>query len=148
MLGYGPVHRYVGGKADWSAAGWEREGRLDARPFAGDLADRSVPTCTPDERVGEVHARVTASGWDRAVVVGNGGVVLGMLSGPRLLADAQLPAELGMDSAPSTFRPSLPARELRDYMREKNVQDVLVSDSDGVLLGALDRRTVEESVHD
>jgi len=27
-MGYSPVYRYVAGKADWAAAGWEREGRL------------------------------------------------------------------------------------------------------------------------
>jgi CBS domain-containing protein len=145
-MGYGPVHRYTGGRMDWVAAGWEREGSLDERPFAGDVAARDVPTCAPDERVGAVQRRVDAAGWDRAVVVGDGGVVLGMLSGERLDADAALTADLAMDPGPSTFRPSLPVRELADYMRENNVQNVLVTTADGILVGALDRRTVEESV--
>lgn len=145
-MGYGPVYRYVAGKADWTAAGWEREGALDEAPFAGDVARRDVPTCGPGDRLAEVRGRVAQAGWDRAVVVGDGRIVLGELSGSHLDADAQLTAELAMDPGPSTFRPSLPIRELRDYMREKNVQNVLVTDGDGVLIGALDRRTVEEAV--
>jgi CBS domain-containing protein len=144
-MGYGPVHRYTGGKMDWAAAGWEREGRLDAAPFAGDVAARDVPTCRPDESLAEVRARVEAAGWDRAVVVGDGDIVLGLLSGERLDADAALSAELAMDPGPSTFRPSVPVRELADYMREHRLQNLLVTTADGVLVGALDRRRVEES---
>jgi CBS domain-containing protein len=146
MLGYGPVHRYVAGKADWAAAGWERQGRLDEKPFCGDIAARDVPTCTPGERLAEVRARVEAAGWDRAVVVGPDNIVLGLLRGAHLAADGALSAELAMEPGPSTFRVSLPARELRDYMGEKNVQSVLVTDADGRLAGAVDRRTVEESL--
>lgn len=147
-MGYGPVYRYVAGKADWAAAGWEREGTLKEAPFCGDIARRDVPTCRPDETVGAVRERVDAAGWDRCVVVSEGGVVLGMLSGPRLGADVRLRADLVMEPGPSTFRVSLPVREMRDYMREKNVQNVLVTTGDGVLVGALDRRTVEEAAGD
>jgi len=142
-MGYGPVHRYAAGKADWAAAGWEREGRLDDQPFAGDVARRDVPTCRPDEPIAVVRARVEAAGWDRAVVVNHGRIVMGLLRGSRLAADGAMVAEQAMHPAPSTFRPSLPVRELRDHMRKKDVQHVLVTDSDGVLIGALDRATVE-----
>jgi CBS domain-containing protein len=133
---------------DWSAAGWEREGTLSEAPFVLDIVRRDVPTCRLDELVGDVWARVDAAGWDRAVVVGHGGIVLGLLNGSRRSADGRLTAELAMESAPSTFRPSLPVRELAQYMGENNVQNVLVTDSDGVLIGALDRRTVEEALHE
>jgi CBS domain-containing protein len=140
------VHRYVAGKIDWAAAGWEREGELSEAPFVGDIARRDVPTCRPDETVGDARARADAAGWDRCVVVGDGGVVLGLLSGPRLGADARLRADLVMEPGPSTFRVSLPVAEMAGYMRENNVQNVLVTTGDGVLAGAIDRRSVEEAV--
>lgn len=146
-MGYGPVHRYVAGKADWSAAGWEREGALDDKPFLADVARRDVPTCGPAERMAEVRARVDAAGWDRCVVVGEGGVVLGMLRGAHLDADAQLTADLAMEPGPSTFRPSLSVREMAEYMQQNNVQAVLVTDADGVLIGHVDRRGVEAAAH-
>jgi CBS domain-containing protein len=144
-MGYGPVHRYLAGKADWSAAGWEREGRLEEKPFLLDVVRRDIPRCCPDERLAEVRRRVDAAGWDRCVVVEEHGVVLGMLSGSHLDADGQLTAELAMQPGPSTFRPSISVGEMAGYMQEKNVQFVLVTDSDGVLIGGVDRRTVEEA---
>lgn len=145
MMGWSPVYRYVAGKADWAAAGWERQGRLSEAPFVGDICRRDVPTCPPTATVGEARALADAAGWDRVVVVTEDRVVLGMLSGERLGADVRLRADLAMEPGPSTFRVSLPVAEMADYMREKNVQNVLVTTGDGVLAGALDRRTVEEA---
>jgi CBS domain-containing protein len=144
-MGYAPVYRYVAGKADWSAAGWAREGALEEAPFLGDVVRRDVPTCAPGERMAEVRARVDAAGWDRCVVVGDGGIVAGMLSGPHLDADAGLTAELAMEPGPSTFRPSLSVGEMAEYMQQNNVQSTLVTDADGVLIGFVDRRSVEEA---
>jgi len=145
MMGYSPVYRYVAGKMDWAAAGWEREGALGERPFVGDICRRDVPTCAPCATVGEARALADAAGWDRCVVVSEDRVVLGLLSGPRLGADARLRADLAMEPGPSTFRVSLPVAEMADYMRRNNVQNVLVTTGDGVLAGALDRRSVEEA---
>jgi CBS domain-containing protein len=144
-MGYGPVYRYLAGKADWAAAGWEREGKLEAGPFLAEVARHDVPTCRPDETVADVRARADAAGWDRCVVVGDGGVVLGLLSGQRLGADARLRADLVMEPGPSTFRGSVPVAEMAEYMRKNNVQSALVTTSDGVLAGVVDRRSVEQA---
>jgi len=144
-MGYSPVYRYVAGKADWAAAGWEREGRLSEAPFVGEICRRDVPTCGVSATVGEARELADAGGWERCVVVGDGGIVLGLLSGPRLGADVALRVDLAMEPGPSTFRVSLPVAEMADYMRRNNVQNVLVTTGDGILAGALDRRTVEEA---
>ena len=145
-MGYEPVHRYVAGKADWAAAGGEREGRLSEAPFVGDLAQRDVPTCRPGERLHAIRERVARAGWDRCVVITADRVVLGLLAGQRLQADGELTADLAMDPGPSTFRVSLGAREMAQYMRDKSVEHVLVTTADGVLVGSLDHRTVEDAL--
>ena len=144
-MGYGPVYRYAAGKVDWSAAGWPREGKLSEGPFAGDVARRDVPVCRPDETVATARARAEAAGWDRCVVVGEGDVVLGLLSGPRLAADGRLAADLAMQPGPHTFRTSLPVAERAERMEKNTTHDVLITTADGVLVGALDRRTTEEA---
>ncbi|TMD97297.1 MAG: CBS domain-containing protein [Chloroflexi bacterium] len=93
-----------------------------------------------------MRERLAGSEWDHCVVVDGDGIVLGLLSGDRLLADARLPAELAMRLAPSTFRPSIPVEEMGEYMRQHQLQHVLVTTSDGILVGSLPRRTVEEAL--
>src|SRR5438876_127523 len=44
-LGFGCVFDYVAGKQDWFASRLPREGRRAGIPHAGDVADRTVPTC-------------------------------------------------------------------------------------------------------
>src|SRR5919198_854297 len=46
QLGFRQVYDYVPGKADWLAAGLQREGQAAGVPLAGDVADRSVLICT------------------------------------------------------------------------------------------------------
>src|SRR5437899_9203092 len=78
-LGFARVHRYTAGKVDWFGAGLPCEGRLAAVARAADAARRDITTCGPDETVGTVHARVHAAGLDRAVVVNERRIVLGVL---------------------------------------------------------------------
>src|SRR5579884_3423720 len=72
-LGFRQVYDYTAGKLDWMAAGLPTEGTGAARPRAGDLARKEVPTCGLDERLGEVRDRVRARGWKVAVVVTRNG---------------------------------------------------------------------------
>ncbi|HEV7679672.1 MAG TPA: hypothetical protein VGQ42_13990 [Candidatus Dormibacteraeota bacterium] len=146
-MGYGPVYRYTAGKMDWLAAGWPHEGEQSQAPYAGDLVRAGVPECSPGERMGDVRARVDGSGWDRCVVVNSGRIVMGLLSGARLQADAELTADLAMEPGPHTFRPSIGGRELLDWMRKNNKLAALIADGDGVLIGSVDRHTIEEALH-
>jgi hypothetical protein len=68
-LGFTDVYRYQAGKADWFAAGLPREGAEAHVPRVTDLAERDVPTCGLQERVGDLQERVRAAGRDVCVVV-------------------------------------------------------------------------------
>jgi rhodanese-related sulfurtransferase len=78
-LGFTKVYDYVEGKLDWLAAGLPTEGSNAGKPPAVDLADRDVPTCDLDSRLGGVARRVRAAGRGSCVVVTADQVVLGLL---------------------------------------------------------------------
>src|SRR6266511_2652207 len=105
-LGFGRVFDYVAGKQDWFASGLPREVKQAGISHAGDVANRTVPTCTLTDPVGQVRDRVRATHWDVCVVVNDEHVVLGLVRTPALNADADALAETVMDPGPSTFRPS------------------------------------------
>ena len=147
-LGFAQVYRYVAGKADWFASGLPRAGRLANVPRAGDIARADVPTCAPDERVGEVRTRMRDTGWGTCVVVNRERVVLGVLRKRSLGADPASAAADVMQPGPRTFRPDvLPEGPLR-YMQERGLADVLITTSDGVLVGALRQEDAERHVRE
>src|SRR5690242_14299462 len=111
-LGFGRVFDYVAGKQDWFASGLPREGQQSSIPHAGDVVDRTVPTCKPTDAVGQVRDRVRTTSSDVCVAVNDQHVVLGLLRARALSADADTPVETVMDPGPSTFRPSVTVDEM------------------------------------
>jgi len=138
-LGFGRVFDYVAGKQDWFAHGLPREGRQAGIRQAGDVADRTVPTCKLADPVGQVRDRVRAMGSDVCVVVNDAHVVLGLLRARALKAHADAPVETVMESGPSTFRPSVPVDEMATYFREHELNSAVITTSDAVLIGLLRR---------
>jgi CBS domain-containing protein len=136
-LGYAKVHDYVAGKLDWMAAGLPTEGTNAARPRAGEVARKDVPTCGLKERLGAVRDRVSALGWDAAVVVNEQRVVLGLLRSKELDGDPDLLIEQAMRPGPSTFRPFVFVEEMARFMVEHDLQSSPVTTSDGRLVGLL-----------
>jgi Mg/Co/Ni transporter MgtE len=135
----------VAGKLDWQAFGLPVEGTLPEAPFIGDLARRDVPTCCLDEQVGSVRKRAEQAGWRQCVVVSDGHVVLGHLGKAALEGDPQARAEDAMRPGPSTFRHSVGAKEMLDYMEKHDLTQALVTRSDGTLIGVVTRVAVEEA---
>lgn len=138
-LGRKDVFLYDAGKLDWIAAGLPTEGTVASEPNAGTVARSHPPLARLDERVGDVRRRVTAAGWDTAVVVDAQGVVLGLAREQELEKDATLFMEAAMRPGPSTFRPYVPIREMADYMTEHQVETSPITTSDGKLVGLLYR---------
>lgn len=134
-LGFARVYRYTPGKADWLANGLPAEGTEANGQTVGDLARRDVPTCRLGERVGDVRERVQAAGWELCVVVNERRVVLGRLRGRALAAEATTPVEQVMEEGPTTYRLDRPARETAAYLVERRVAGVLITTSDGELVG-------------
>ena len=114
-------------------------------PRAGTLTQRDVPTCGFTERVDAVHERVQAAGWDECVVVNNARVVLGRLhqqmfdSGPGAVVGAV------MEVGPTTIRPSTPLKAMLRRMQKGKTDSLLVTTSNGELIGVLNRRDVEQA---
>ncbi len=142
-VGFEKVYDYVPGKADWSTSGLPTEGKLAGVPKIGHAAQRDVPTCSPAEKVEAVRERVRKAGRDRCVVVSKERVVLGLLREKELNADPKATAEEAMRNGPATFRPDEPIEKIAKRMRERGASAVLVTTSDGRLVGALYRDDAE-----
>lgn len=138
-LGFREVYDYVAGKQDWLAAGLPTEGRIADRPTAGSAARQDVPVAGLDEKVGDVAERAGAVGWDVAVVVNEGRVVLGLLRPEQLSEEPDRRVEDVMRPGPSTFRPYVPIFEMAQYMLEHDLSSAPVTTGEGVLVGMLRR---------
>jgi predicted transcriptional regulator len=136
------VYDYRTGIQDWRGAGLPTEGTNTRRPRLIDVVRRDVPTCSLDERLGDVRDRVLAAGWDACVVVSQQRVVLGLLRAKELHADPDLPVERVMRPGPSTYRPYVTVEEMRQIMTERNMESSPVTTSNGKLVGLVRRPDV------
>jgi len=64
-----------------------REGADASEPSAGDAVQPDVPTCSLQDDLPSVRARVRASGWDPCIVVNEQRIVLGRLGRKAPAAD-------------------------------------------------------------
>lgn len=142
-LGFTQVFRYAPGKEDWFASGLPGEGKQADIPHIGDLARRDVPTCRLTDRAGEVGQRMKAAGGEVCVVVNDQNVVLGLVKSETPVADPQATVEQVMQSGPTTIRPRWPLDEAVSYMQGQELDHILVTTSDGQLIGLLYRGDVE-----
>lgn len=143
-LGFSQVYRYPAGKLDWFAFGLPMEGEFAAIPKAGDVVRHDVPTCRLNDRLGEVHQRCQDLGWEVCLVVNESNIVLGRLRREAWDADPDTPLENVMENGPTTFRPDNFLEPLLKRMHDKKVGSVIITDSDGVLIGLLYRKDGEE----
>jgi rhodanese-related sulfurtransferase len=141
-LGVAAVSRYVGGLADWRAAGLPTEGRDAGAPDAGTIARRDVPTARTTEPIGEVADRVGPHRTEPVVVIDDVGAVLGLLPAHALVART-LPVGQALEDAPVTVRADETLQDLASLMLKLDLPSVLVTDPDGRLLGLARRDDVE-----
>ena len=146
-LGFQQVYDYVAGEADWFANGLPREGRDASIPRVGDVARRDVPTCQLDDRVGDVQKRVREVGSDTCLVVTSERIVLGRLRRNAFDAYTERPVEDVMEVGPTTFRPDAHLADVVERMQEKNFASVVVTTSDGRLVGVVDRASGERALN-
>jgi CBS domain-containing protein len=95
-----------------------------------------LPTCRIDESVGQAGARAQQRGYAVCPVVNENGIVLGLIGKGDWDTDPTASAEQLMDSAPTTLRPSDPLEKAKQTLKGSDRGAVLVTDSDGRLLGA------------
>lgn len=143
LLGFDRVYRYQPGKMDWMAHDLPIDGTEANVPRSGDLARHDLPTCGPDDRMGDIASRVKAEGWDACAVVNAEHVVLGLLRGAELSADPEMIAARVMEPGPKTYRPYASLQTAAGYMDQHGLNGVLITDSDGRLIGMLRRVDVQ-----
>jgi CBS domain-containing protein len=136
------VYDYKAGKQDWMGAGLPTEGTNAQRPRLVDVVRRDVPTCSLDERLGDVRHRAVTAGWDACVVVSQDRIVLGLLRAKELDADPDLPIEQVMRPGPSTYRPFVSVEEMLRTMTERNMDSSPVTTSDGKLVGLVRKQDI------
>ncbi|HEX6175990.1 MAG TPA: CBS domain-containing protein [Candidatus Binatia bacterium] len=113
-----------------------REHREPESLWVMDHMKVELPTCRIDEPVGQAGARAQERGYSLCPVVNQNGIVLGLIGKGDWDSDPTASAEQLMDSAPTTLRPSDPLEKAKQMLNESNRGAVLVTNSDGRLLGA------------
>ena len=135
-LGFTEVYDYEAGKADWGSFGLPVDGHADSSTRVASVAMTEVPTCRLDELVADVAVRLP-DGWDICVVTNDDNIVLGMLGRSALRSGEETTVENAMMSGPSTIRPSARLSAITKRMHDQNLTRLIVTRSDGVLLGVL-----------
>jgi CBS domain-containing protein len=131
--GFGPVYDYAAGKGDWLAADLPFEGT--AR-LAGTFTRRGVATVAERTPAAEALGLLDAQGFGPVLALNPAGVVMGAVHRDAL-ASAPGEAETGsvMRFGVSTVRPSEDAAGLAQRMGRAGVTRVVVTRSDGTLVG-------------
>lgn len=135
-IGFYEVYRYAPGKADWLAAGLETEGPEEKKVRIRHMIHKDVPTCRLGERLQDVKSRRRPN-QDVSVVVNESNIVLGVIQGQVWEADPDARIADIMEPAPKTIRPDLEPKDAQKILRGYEAATVLVTTSDGELLGAL-----------
>ena len=123
----------MAGKADWLAADLPFEGTAQ---LAGMFARRGVAATGEQTPVAQALRLLEAQGFGPVLVLNQAGVVMGAAYRDRLQA-ASVKAEVGtvMRFGVSTVRPSEDAAALAHRMGHAGVTRVVVTRSDGTLIG-------------
>ncbi len=147
-LGFTKVYDYEAGKGDWFAAGLPREGRLASLPRAGDAARHDDVICGLNDTLGDAARKTREAGKDVCVLTTSGGVLLGRVRGKALDGDPGASVEEIMEAGPTTVRTNEPLEPLYQRMVSRNVESLLVTTSDGRLVGSLYRADIERTLND
>ena len=142
-LGFTKVFDYVGGKADWFAAGLPREGSLASVPRTGDIARRDDVTCRLNDKTSDVVDKAREAGKNTVIVTTAGAVVLGRIRIDQLGDDSEALAEDVMESGPTTTRADTTLEAINERLQVRKVDSILVATSDGRLVGTVYRTDVE-----
>ena len=145
-LGFTQIFDYVGGKADWFAAGLPREGELTSVIRTGDIARRDDVTCRLTDKTSEIIERAREAGQNTIIVTTPGGVVLGRIRIDQLGNDLDSLAEDVMESGPTTTRADTTLESMHDRFQARTVDSILVATSDGWLVGTLYRSDLESQL--
>jgi CBS domain-containing protein len=127
------VYDYAAGKADWLAADLPFEGTAQ---LAGMFTRRGVATVAERTTAAEALRLLDAQEFGPVVVVNQATVVMGTAYRDKLAAaDGEAAVGTVMRFGVSTVRPSEDAAALAHRMGDRGVSRVVVTRSDGTLVG-------------
>jgi CBS domain-containing protein len=131
--GFGPVYDYAGGKMDSLAADLPFDGTAK---LVGMYTRRDVATVTEATPAAEALRLLDAQGFGPVLVLNQAGVVMGAAyHGDLASAPGEAEARSVMRSGVSTVRPSEDAAALAQRMSDTEVTRMVVTRSDGGLVG-------------
>ena len=131
--GFSPVYDYVAGKSDWLAADLPFEGTAQ---LAGMFTRREVATASEDTSAQEALRRLDTREFGPLLVLNPAGVVMGAAYRKALSSAAEgATAGMMMRFGVTTVRPSEQAADLAHRMSHAQVSRVVVTRSDGTLVG-------------
>lgn len=143
-MGFKEVYDYAPGKVDWMACALPVEGRPEGKIFLVDFVRQDVATCSLKDRVEEVKNKIR--GANQCVAVNRANVVLGVVDKEAWSQNGKKTVEEAMHLAPTTFRPNTPVDQAAAFMSQNDLAEILVTTSEGKLLGIVDRQTIEHAV--
>src|ERR1700730_3723039 len=131
--GSAPVYDYVAGKTDWLAADLPFEGTAQ---LAGMFTRREVATASEDTPAQEALRRLQRRGFGPVLVLNGAGVVMGAVHRDQLESAAPGTAAAAlMRFGVTTVRPSEQVADLVHRMGHAQISRVVVTRSDGTLVG-------------
>src|SRR5215472_10116215 len=131
--GFDPMYDYAPGKADWLAADLPFQG---AAELAGTFTRRGVATVAETTPAAEALHLLEAQGFGPVLVLNQAGVVMGAAYRDALAsAPSEAKTASVMRFGVSTVRPSEDAAALAHRMGHAEVTRVVVTRSDGTLVG-------------
>lgn len=143
-LGFVDVWDYVPGKNDWLAFDLPYEGEA---VLVGAVVDRDIARCGLDERVTDVAGRLDDD-TELVVVVDGAERVMGILDEEGLGGEGDVVADEAMRFGVTTVRPSEDVEGLLHRMGHNDVDVLVVTRQDGVLVGAFWRAEGEALLED
>lgn len=135
-MGFSEVYDFVDGKIEWLGHGLPMEGKGPHFAVAGEVADRdAVLACRLGDRLGDVAQQFNEIRNDYCVVLNDQDVVLGRIRKKHLEGPPDTGVEHIMEPGPTTVRPTEPAGELLERMRQRRVPALIVTTNKGRLMG-------------
>lgn len=135
QLGFTDVYDYALGRTDWETAGLPLEGTDVRGPIVAEATTVDPPTAKVEETVGTARQRL--DGDTQVIVINDEAVVVGVMRKESWDETDDVPVGDAMRLGPGTVRPGSQLEPLVRRMERKDVESVVVTDSEGRLIGVM-----------
>jgi predicted transcriptional regulator len=144
-FGFEDVRDYVTGKQDWMSRGLTVEGEEADALTVGQLAV-DPPVLSLDMAANDAVSLIDHQEGRAGAVIAGDGQVVGVLTREEADKAGDVTVEAAMELGPKTYRANGDPQEALDYMKRNDVNQVVVSDPTGKLIGLLYRDDAEEVI--